>query len=457
MFASKSCFWSFPYLAHLKVRYVTQFLISESTRFHMSTLFNLLGAANRYRSLLRSQYWNDEELSRYKKTALGETLRVAARIPFYAVRWGGSPRAVDLTQLPAIRRGEIEELNRSALGLYSGSLSYSSDSSSGSTGMPVEFLFDGHHQRGRFAGRMRYLSANGWTPFKRTAWLIYAVFRTAQNEDERLMRSRLRMFSHFIPASPTLENNLEELCRLDPVFLYTFPSYLDILLNSLAEFGWRLPSLTKIFTGAEVLEDSLRRRTKQILGVDIAENYGSTEAFLGWECPAGNLHVNAEHVVLEVVDDHGLAVAAGQIGKVLVTTLENRLVPLVRYEIGDYAIAADGRCDCGRTLPLIGKIVGRGMNLFQLSSGRLISPWHLATVLRAHAEMKQFQIVQRSITRFTVRFVSDCPLMADAEHAIRGGFHEILGADVLIDFERVPEIPRTAGGKFMTALSELAS
>ena len=421
----------------------------------MATLFTILHAANRYRSLVRSQYWSDEELRSYTRTALDETLREAARIPFYAARWCGSPRTDDLPRLPTIRRCEIGELNRSVLGRYPGGLRFSSDSSSGSTGMPTEFLFDALHQRGRFATRMRYLRANGWTPFKRTAWLIYAVFRTARNDDEQLMRSRLRMSSHFIPASPGLEGKVEQLCRLDPIFLYTFPSYLEILLNQLAETGRRLPSLKKIFTGAEVLEDSLRQRTKAALGVEVAENYGSTEAFLAWECPAGNRHINAEHVLLEIVDEHGHAAAPGQIGRVLVTTLENRLAPLVRYEIGDFAVAAAGKCDCGRTLPLIGKIVGRGMNLFRLRDGQLISPWHLATAVRHCAEVKQFQIVQNSVGRFTVRFVSDHALIADAEEAIRGSFRHVLG-EVSVDFRRVLEIPRTAGGKYMTALSELA-
>ena len=58
-------------------------------------------------------------------------------------------------------------------------------------------------------------------------------------------------------------------------------------------------------------------------------------------------------------------------------------MPLVRYEIGDYAIAADGRCDCGRSLPLIGKIVGRGMNLFRRGESELISPWHLSSAGRS--------------------------------------------------------------------------
>ena len=55
----------------------------------------------------------------------------------------------------------------------------------------------------------------------------------------------------------------------------------------------------------------------------------------------------------------GAEVDPGAMGRVLVTTLENYLMPLVRYEIGDYAIAARGTCSCGRTLPLIGRVMER--------------------------------------------------------------------------------------------------
>jgi phenylacetate-CoA ligase len=421
----------------------------------MTTLSAILRATNRYRGLLRSQYWSADELGAYTKRALDETLQAGLRIPFYAAHWEGTPAAYDLSKLRPIRRSEIGGLNKSALACYPNRADFSSHSSSGSTGMPTEFFFDDRHQMGRLAGRMRYLRAHGWSPLKRTAWLLYFVFRTERNEDERLMRSRIRMANHFVAATPELDGQVGQLSRLDPTFLYTFPSYLEILLNRLAEDGLRMPSLKRIFTGAEVLEDSLRRRTKQELGVDIAENYGSTEAFMAWECPAGNRHINAEHVLIEIVDESERAVAPGQIGKVLVTTLENRLVPLIRYEIGDYAIAADGKCDCGRTLPLIGKVVGRGMNLFRRGGGELISPWHLSSAVRSRGEVKQFQIVQNSLGCFTLRYVADASLIPAAEETIRKRFQEILGDAISISFQKVSEIPRTAGGKYMTALSEL--
>jgi len=188
----------------------------------------------------------------------------------------------------------------------------------------------------------------------------------------------------------------------------------------------------------------------------VADNYGSSEAFLAWQCPAGSYHVNAEHVLLEIVDEAGRPAVPGEMGRVLVTTLENRLMPLVRYEIGDYATAEDGPCACGRTLPRIGRVVGRGINLFRMPDGRLRSPWKLVAPLKILPRLRQFQIVQRTVERYAVRYVAETALTGDEEAAIRGAFREILGFAALVDFERMAAIPRAPSGKFMTALSELA-
>jgi phenylacetate-CoA ligase len=139
-----------------------------------------------------------------------------------------------------------------------------------------------------------------------------------------------------------------------------------------------------------------------------------------------------------------------------VTTLENYLMPLIRYDIGDYAIASDGACSCGRTLPLIGPIAGRGMNLFCTGAGKLITTWDLVRVLKHFDDIGTFQIVQKSLELILVRYVAGSPIDDDAQNQVRRGFVEFVGPGVTIEFERVAEIPRTPGGKFMLTISEVA-
>lgn len=76
-------------------------------------------------------------------------------------------------------------------------------------------------------------------------------------------------------------------------------------------------------------------------------------------CEARRYHVNAEHCVVEIVDEDSQPCMVGRTGKLLVTGSSNFAMPLVRYNTGDLAEAVGGPCACGRTLPSIGQIVSR--------------------------------------------------------------------------------------------------
>jgi phenylacetate-CoA ligase len=419
----------------------------------MATFGSLVPIIPKYIGLLRSQYATPAAIEAESHRRLEEMLRAAAEIPFYRESFAAITPS-ELRNYPILMRSDIPALNRSVRDRIGSRRDVFHDSSSGSTGMPVEFLFDTAHQSGRYAARIRYLRANGWSPLRRNAWIVAFTSRDDDSADSQLLHSRLRLRSTFLKLIfQPFEEQVDALAALQPEFLYTMPSNLSGLLQVFERRATRLASLRCIFTGGEVLDDSLRERTRDVLGVEIRDNYGSTEGFISWQCPAGSYHINAEHVAVEIVDESGRPTAPGKMGRVLVTTLENRLMPLIRYEIGDYAIASNTPCSCGRTLPVMGKVIGRGINLFRLPGGQLKSPWPLVGPLKERPEIRQFQIVQETHDHFLVRYVSDCELESAAQVAIRAGFARILEIEASVSFERMDSIARTAGGKFMTALS----
>lgn len=418
-----------------------------------ASILSLVSAGKAYTRLARSQYWSPEALQKQADTRLAEVLRAATAIPFYRERLGAGADASQLSSYPILSRREIPALNRSVRDGLRPEVEFFHDDSSGSTGMPVEFLFDATHQAGRYAARMRYLRANGWSPLRRNAWIVAFTSDQNNNPDSFLLRTRLRGRTTFLKIFRPFEEQADALLALDPEFLYTMPSNLDGLLRVFEARRARLSALKGVFSGGEVLEESLRDRARHLLGVDIRDNYGSTEGFIAWQCPTGSYHINVEHVAIEIVDEYGAPATSGQMGKVLVTTLENRLMPLIRYEIGDYAIASSERCSCGRTLPLMGKVIGRGINLFRMPDGRLLSPWPLIGPLKARAMLQQFQVVQETFDHYVVRYVADREVGREAEEQIAASFAKTLATELTVSFEKMESIPRTAGGKFMTALS----
>ena len=382
---------------------------------------------------------------------LEATLEAALRIPLYRERFGSKTQA--LTDLPILARRDVPGLVASVRAMHPGGSLLASGLTSGSTGTPVSFFFDGTHQASRFAARARYLRENGWNPFQRNFWIVSIAMETP----DLIFVQRRRLFGiRFMSHLTDMEVLADALRKIDPVFLYSYPVNLDGLARIFEARGDRLHSLRRIFSGSEVLEPSQRERIRHVFGVDISDNYGSTEAFPAWECPEGSYHINAEHVIVEVVDEAGAPAAPGTLGRVLMTTLRNRVMPLIRYEIGDYAIAAtEGRCRCGRTLPLIGAIAGRDINLFFTKSGKLFSPWPLFRPMLPRTWITQSQIVQRALDRFVVRYVSARALSSEDETEILRHYESFLGGPVAISFERVEKIQRSRSGKFMMALNEM--
>jgi phenylacetate-CoA ligase len=420
-----------------------------------SPIFSLLEAVPRYFQLRRSQYWDLERLEAYRRERLNQTLRAAMKIPFYASRFGATPSSEDMASLPILKRPDIADLSRSVRSLFPPDAQFIHARSSGTIGHAVDVLFDRTHQSGRNAARARYLVENGWWPTCRTAWALGLVTEP-RSPDGDLSRSRYLLRSQFLSHTEDFAVQIAWLRKIDPHFIYTLPSNLDALLMILANEEPQLPSLRKVFTGGEVLEESLRKRTREVLGVEIVDNYGMTELFPAWQCAEGSYHVNAEHVMIELLDDEGCPVKPGELGRVVATTLENYLAPLIRYDLNDYALAVEGGCSCGRSLPTIGRVVGRSINLFRLKNGERFLPWRLYDHLHGLDKVRQLQLVQRALDHFIVRFVRDEPLAPEVEASIKEKIADSLGGGVTVSLERVDEIARTRRGKFMAALCEIA-
>ena len=103
--------------------------------------------------------------------------------------------------------------------------------------------------------------------------------------------------------------------------------------------------------------------------------YGSTETKeIAWECPARvGYHINADWLLVETLPADGRPSAS----RIIVTSLYNRAMPLIRYELGDTGQLLDGTCSCGRGLPLMRPTWGRSADYFLLADGTTITPYDL--------------------------------------------------------------------------------
>ena len=168
---------------------------------------------------------------------------------------------------------------------------------------------------------------------------------------------------------------------------------------------------------SEPLTGGMRRNIEESFGIPLDTNYGLNEVgVIASSCrQGGRLHVHTELAHVEIVDDHGNPVPPGAIGRVLVTPLMNPAMPLLRYDTDDLAEAADGPCPCGRTLPAIGRIVGRISRRDCLPEG---TEEAVATLRRTvedlpaglSTNLRQYQIHQNRDGSYELRLASVAPL-----------------------------------------------
>jgi phenylacetate-CoA ligase len=130
-------------------------------------------------------------------------------------------------------------------------------------------------------------------------------------------------------------------------------------------------------------------------------------------------------------------------------------MPLVRYDIGDYAEVGPP-CDCGRGLPVLTRILGRQRNMLMLPNGE--SRWPAlgqGDDPQSLPPFFQFQVVQRSPRQITLRVVRPAPFNVAESDRMREYVRQTLGHPFDVSIEYVDSIPRSPSGKFEDFVSEI--
>jgi phenylacetate-CoA ligase len=375
----------------------------------------------------------------------------------------------DIKQLPISKRIDIQKNSENILSnappAQHGKLSYST--TSGSTGRPVRFARNSITQLLSLAFAMRdhlshernfqaKLAAIRWYP-RGTAeppegvvhpnWgnIVAPIFATGASASLNVVA--------------TLQEQINWLNTTQPEYLLSFPSNLIALTEYAQSNNISMPAVVEIRTIGETLTSQARKTLAQYWQTKITDIYTCEEAgYLAIQCPkADHYHVQAENVILEIVDDHDQPCPIGKSGRVLITSLNNFATPLIRYEIGDYAEFGEP-CTCGRGLPVIKRILGRKRNRLALPSGDTIFPY-----LGEHGEIAkvsgvivhQFQCIQHSLYDVELKLVMTRPLDNEAQSKVAKLMQQHLGYPFTIHFSFPNEIQRGPTGKFEEFISHV--
>lgn len=250
---------------------------------------------------------------------------------------------------------------------------------------------------------------------------------------------------------------LQRLQEVAADYLLIYPNVLQELLRLLQQQGGGLRNLRQIRCIGETLSPELREQTREVLGVEIADNYSSQEVgIIAIQCPdSGLYHLMAENLLVEVLDARGNPCGEGEIGEVVVSDLHNFATPLLRYALGDHA-EVGGPCPCGRGLPTLRRLLGRSRNLLRYPDGSRRWPCGFDPFRQIAPAIRQFQMVQHSLEQLELRLVVSQPLSLQQQTALIQLIQQVLAYPFRVNFRYFPEcIPRGPGGKFEEFLCTL--
>lgn len=419
----------------------------------------------RRRALEASQWQSPAQI----RAAQTERLRaflttVGADVPYYAdlfrrlrfdpqaLRSSADLQALPLLDKPLIRAyaEELKARGHGPLARYN---------TGGSSGQPLVFYIGKARKSHDVAAKWR---ATRWwgVDIGDTEAVIWGS-PIEHGAQDRLKALRDKAFrSTLLPAfemSPArLDGFVAWIRRHRPRMLFGYPSALAHIARHAAEHDVRLDDLgvQVAFVTSERLYDDQRAAISRAFGCPVANGYGGRDAgFIAHECPAGGMHLSAEDIVVELVDETGRPVPDGSPGEVVVTHLATGDFPFVRYRTGDIAVMDDRPCACGRGLPMLREIQGRSTDFVVAADGTVMHGLALIYVVRDLPGVQAFKVTQETRLDTRVEIVPGDGFDPAIAGRVVDGFKARLGPEVRIRVDIVPAIAPEKSGKYRYIVS----
>ena len=400
-------------------------------------------------ALVHGEFMPPAELQARDAAARAMMFRhAAAESPFWAARLARADAGLkDSHALPILRKDEIRDNAEAMLArnLPAGEVVGTSTSTSGSTGMPLSVP---HSARSIGAFGLLRQRAMRWFRFD-PARLLGASQPTSnlprQPDGSRFpdgvtlrLPSWLNVGHLFhtgaciaIGHTTPVAQQVDWLERERPAYLIALGAYVEAL-------AWqsraRPDFLHGIYAISQTMTPAMRALAERELGAPVGMLYGLNElGIVAARChECGRYHVNAEYCHLEIVDEEGRPCRAGERGRIVVTSLADTAMPLLRYDTDDLADAVDGPCPCGRTLPAFGEVHGRYRRIAYLPPGTF-EHWAILqrTISGLPAELlaplRQYQLYQHRDRSCELRLVNDGPLAPAFEQRVRDAWRAVDG------------------------------
>ena len=338
-------------------------------------------------------------LEKLQMERLQQTLARCMRIPFYKQRFaacGLRPEDIrtldDVRKLPFTTKQDLRDNYPFGLSAVPLEEVVRLHSSSGTTGTPTVILHTQHDldEWANAVARCLYMvglrkgdifqNSSGYGMFTGGLGFQYGA-------------ERLGMLT--VPAAAgNTKRQIKFITDFGTTALHAIPSYAGRLYEVMEEMGIdprRDTRLRTLIIGAEPHSDEQRRRIEDMLGVKAYNSFGMSEMCgpgVAFECPEQNgLHIWEDYYIVEIVDPQTLEpVPDGEVGELVLTTINREAMPLLRYRTRDLTRILPGECPCGRHHKRLDRMKGRSDDMMILK-GVNIFPIQIENILMQFREL----------------------------------------------------------------------
>jgi phenylacetate-CoA ligase len=406
--------------------------------------------------LLRGRLPSTDEIEAIRLRKLKNLLEYAYRhVSFYRKLFesaGLVPEDIrsvgDLRRLPVTDRDHLRAAGPDRISRKIDPASCKVMYSSGSSGKPWPVYRTVTEDHLRRAVELRSMIAAGIRPRDRIVTLGPALRAGAK---QRLGQFGMFHTSFVSPLLP-VEQQAEQLRALRPDVFWVYPTALRVLLQHAGTLS-ALIRPRMIVTSAEPLDDVLGQKVLSDHQVEMRNFYGAVEVGrVSFECPAREgLHINTDCSIVELEGD-GTMPGAGK--TVVITNLNLRVSPYIRYRLGDFCEMNGKPCSCGSPLPLMKPPLGRQWDVIRLPSGKLMSPWPLNSILRNLENLLQFRLVQKRTDLLVLQLQFSAVPRTGALDSLSERLKRQIGEPVTLRIETVDHFVNPAL-KFRAFISEV--
>jgi phenylacetate-CoA ligase len=241
-----------------------------------------------------------------------------------------------------------------------------------------------------------------------------------------------------------------------PRLIFGYGSSLGALAEYMARAGLALEGKARpnvvVYTGDHIFEAE-RLTGERVYGAPVVSLYGSSEAgSVGYTCPSGTMHVSEDHIHVEFLRDDGTPAAPGEQAEMVMTTLNNFAMPMIRYRVGDLGSYLEKTCPCGVTLKAMNLEVGKVADRITTSSKKLVSPYSLDYInkhlLRTGVRgIRHFLVEQTGLDDFVLHVVKEEPFDPRCISIFEEKMKDYLGDSIRTTVRFTDAIPVSKSGK----------